>query len=603
MANLGVQGQHSQSLVQDAGVKLGDGISEEQRQILMSEAESELLTERDIKDAKFKQSKADEVKALQKTQATAFADRDHDVRDLLKSMSEKVAKKESGKIMLMDMKIEQEMKEVIQEMAEQATIGEEASIMKDKAREQGAQEHKSSQLRREMGIREQSLKDAFKKLPSHNEEQEATKHLKFRKKVQKTPQPLPTPTAKETQEALTKYLSNFSEGILRDNKAKKDQARQTRDSLLTKGISPRQITGLETTVRQVIRQDLKRKLKDNFIKLAMSYDSKKLSQDMMVHSDAFSQIADQAGLRGVFGSGRNSLKGIKDEAKEELKFVVTDSLDSAIMETKVNGGSAEDLVKAFNKLNDMADIARFNPSEYMKHLNQKINDWGLSDFTRPDVLGVLDTDMSSGSDQSDQQQKEKTPQTELEFLEDDIRALYVQRAVKGTFKSYISSGLSLRKLVRKMKQAGVYSEEKLDDLRQEGESFAKFRLFDLVKESLEERATLPELKGPAFRLVQQKYKHAMKRLKALGSPISTREVRAMRNQINEDMFGIIREEFLRVESRLETLKTDVYLIKKHKELLGILKRLKKESKLAVPIRPEGQRAIVSLGENSIVESA
>lgn len=601
MSNLGIHGQQSHQ-VNESSVQGDWGLSEEQREILLAEAESEVLTDSDTK-SKNRTTKADEAKSLRKTQATAFADRDHDTRDLLKSMAEKMAKKDVGKSLIVEGKIEQEARDMIEEMAEQATLGDDAGFVKEKGREMGSHKFNSDQRRRDMGIREKTLKDAFKELPNQQDEQQDMKNVKFRKRVSTIPQATPMPTPKEAQEVLTKYLSNFSDGLVRDDKTKKEKARQTRESLITKGFSPRQLTTLEGSVRQVIRQDLKRKLKDSFIKLALSYDSKKLTQDMMTNSQALNMVADQAGLKGLFGAGRESLKGVKDDAKTELDVVVTDELDKALMETKVQGGTAEDLVKAFNKFNDLADIARFDAGDYMKHLNQKLKDWGLTDFTRPDVLGVLDTDMSSDSGGKNDQQQQETPQSEIDILEDDVRAVYVQRAIKGTVKSFITGSLSLRKLVRQMKEKGAFSEERLDDLRQEGESFARFRLFDLVKESLEERAALPQLKGPAFRLVQQKYKHAMKRLKVMGTPMAVAEVRAMRDQINTDMFAIIREEFLKVASRLETMKADIYLIRKHKELLGILKRLKKESKVPLPIHPKGQGAILTLGENSIVEAA
>ena len=600
MPSINFQSQHSLNSHQthDVGQR-GWGSIHDQRSLL-AEAEVQQFLEEEfgLKDRKNQQEL---LEALQKTQATSFADKDFDAKDLLKMMAAKFGQKETGKALIMDAHLEQAMREIVEEMAEFTTFGDEAGFIKDRALEQGAQHFQSDRQRREQMSREKHLKDVFKELPHLNSDQQAHAQLKLRKRVQKTPPPMTTPTAKQMQDALTQYLTHFSEGIVRDDKLKKEKARQTRDSLITQGISSRRIAELESSVRKVIRQDLKRKLKDSFIQLALSYDSKAFTQETMMHSQTFNMLAEQAGLRGVFGAGRDSIKDLKEDAKDTLKTVVTDELDSALMSSKVQGGSAEDLVQAFNRFNDLADIARFDADEYMKFLNQKLKDWGMTNFNRPDVLGVLDTDLSS--DSQGEQQSSQQHKTDIDVLEDDIRALFVQRMIRGSFRHYVQSSIELQKLVKQMKRKGVYTEERLDDLRQEGESFARFRLYDLVRESLEERAALTELKGPAFRLVQQKYKHAMKRLRALDSPIPVSEVRVMRDKINEEMFSIIREEFLIVEARLKSMKTDVYLIKKRKNLLRTLKRLKKESKISMPIRPNGQTAVVIMGENNIVEAA
>ncbi|NBV84192.1 hypothetical protein EBR57_08755, partial [bacterium] len=122
--------------------------------------------------------------------------------------------------------------------------------------------------------------------------------------------------------------------------------------------------------------------------------------------------------------------------------------------------------------------------------------------------------------------------------------------------------------------------------------------------SLEERAAMAVLEGPAFDLIRAKLKKALKGLKRMSAPISKEDFNGMRDQINKGMFSVVKEEFLKVDSILENAPSNKQVIQRRKQLLGLLQRLRKESGIAEEIKPDTSRRTVDPNqEAAIVEAA
>ena len=399
----------------------------------------------------------------------------------------------------------------------------------------------------------------------------------------------------ETTEVVTKYLTTLAETILSPTHPKQDQARHLKEKLLTEGLSPSKLINLEGTIRRTLHQDFKQKLKDSFIKLALSYDNK-ITLEAIHKSNEMESLADLAGLKGVFGPGRSNMQEVKEDAKADMRNFIANELDNTIIESKAKGGSPEELVKAFNRFNEIASIAKFDSAAYMKTIGKKLEDWGAAGFRAPEIPGMIDTDPRRQSGGNSKRQQQQAPETSIDGLEDDIRTLFLQKSVQLDLRSNIEIRFKLNKLKKKLNSEPAYKK-----LQQEGEGLARLRLMDLFKEAMEEKATLPSLQGPAFALVQKKLKLALKGLKNLGASMPKKDMLAIRDQVNSSMFSIIKEEYLKLSVHLEANPGDVYLSRKKKEYLAILNRLKQESGLGEHI--ETSQTISFNSETTIIEAA
>lgn len=411
-------------------------------------------------------------------------------------------------------------------------------------------------------------------------------------------------TEKSPREALTKYLVKMAESQVLQSQKATESTRHAREELLAKGLSPRKLTTLENNVTTMMRRDLQKKLKNSFIQFALNFKEKEMSGDLMANYETFKEMTKLANLNGVLGPGRHSVADTKDEAKEELRTFIAGELDNAIMESKIKGGSVQELINTFNKFNDIATVAKFNSAAYMSTLQQKLDDWGLNGFPGAGQPGALDTDPKGSDSRGDgrQQQAHQQIVDDIDADKDDLRTLFMTRHTRTGIRHHLENTLAITRLKSRLKKSGV-SDDELQKLRDEGEGLAKLRLMDMVKESLEEKATIADVKSPAYHLQQKKYKSALKGLRALGSPLPKHDIIVMRDQIYQTMFGIIKEEYLKVKVHLETMPNDTTLLRKEKEYVSILERLKKEAKITESIDVSMSKKVIFSNTTNIIEAA
>jgi len=335
-------------------------------------------------------------------------------------------------------------------------------------------------------------------------------------------------------------------------------------------------------------------------------DKKNFTIDQLKLGDVYDKIEAYAINKGTVNAEGGSLQDVKTSAKQDLQSFVSYELDNAIMETRTTGGDIQDLVREFDKYNRIAGIAHFNTGAYIRTLQKKLEDWGLNDFERPEALrGVIESDHIPALNQdggSGSKNQQHTP-NHSEESEDELRTLIIQKGVKQDIASLIELSLQIMSIKRKMKREGTHTDAQIQQIIKEGQALAKVKLMALLKESLEEKASISDIKSPAFKLAHKKYKNAIKGLKNLDSLPPKNDIIVLRDQINTTMFSIIREEYLKIKVNLESMKNNIYLMRKEKEYLELLGRLKAESNIKEPLDPTSSTTIRFSSNHNIIEAA
>ena len=308
--------------------------------------------------------------------------------------------------------------------------------------------------------------------------------------------------------------------------------------------------------------------------LALSFDDKKLTLEQLVNQDHYLAMIKMAESLDIFGLGKSKKEEIED-AKSEIRSFITDELDKALVRTRIKTMSPQRLIDTFNQFNHLAGIAKFDTASYMRTFKQKLNNLGLEYFESPTELSLLtnsdEISNQKGSDTNDSEQHQQQQQV----LIDEYQSLITESLIKTDFKSQLSLTLKLRQIKKGLKKAGITDDKDFEAFEKYAKTEAIFKLTEMLKESLEERAVLSELKGPGYILVMKKLKHALRGLKRCGAPINKKALTEMKDQINSAIFAIVKAEYHKVEINLELVPDSVQLKKQRDTYLHILERLKK----------------------------
>ena len=186
----------------------------------------------------------------------------------------------------------------------------------------------------------------------------------------------------------------------------------------------------------------------------------------------------------------------------------------------------------------------------------------------------------------------KTTQVSIPYLDPSVqhvgisrlRALYMHRALTGDWSTMLETYFKMRKLKNGLIKLGVSSNE-FAGIEKEGQAAARQRLVEMLTSTLEERATLYELAGPAFKLIEQKIKGIMNNLERLDGKLDELEFNSLRDTADLKVFDAARNEFLTLQDMLKG-SADPAIGKRYKLVLKLMKRLKEESGLTSEINED-----------------
>lgn len=397
---------------------------------------------------------------------------------------------------------------------------------------------------------------------------------------------------------VKEYVLAFSSNLIKQDKQKKEKSRQLKQQMLEKGVSTKEVVQIEKAAHQLVRKDLKKMLKQNFLNVALSFKGEMTSELLDNYSKYYSML-DIAKEAKFFDANPDGLKEVRNETKQDIRQFLTTELDRQLVETKLKSDSVQDLIKMFDSFNEVAKFSSFDSSQFIKHLNKKIDDQGLAKFISPEILGPIESERDSQFNQNQQGRRQPEPQfDEAEDEDAKLMNLYIQSNMGHKFFDWLKIKLAIRKEEGRIKHA-----INLEDVRKKASAVAIMRLRLELRQLFEIRATLPALKGPEYDAFRKRLKEVLKSLKRLGITVSAKELRELRDQSNRSLFFILKEEYIKLEVFLESQPKNSALRLKKKEFIAILERLKSETKINDSIKPKLMQDLHFLSDVNIIEAA
>jgi len=563
--------------------------------------ESEFLKPDQVDSSQAAPTKEDLKKELKKdlksnAVSVAFLNQEISLKELLPHMSEKMADAKMDQLKKdIKTKLDSQFKENLASIVPQGLstewVKKSAALMNKKIEKKDSLKAEATEA--------SSLFDENQNMTNLASSQTGTGHLSEQTKKEKstTMSKITLPDSQLMQENIQKFVSAFSESLFTEKPQKKEEIKNIKAKLLQEGLSTKNIGIIEQNVKQFVVKDLKKEIKQRFLKLSMSYEGKKIDPEIMQNYKHYQAIMNMGESLGFYDTHQDLLtSSTKEEMRGELRAFVAGEMDRNLVEKKLNHQDSQELITAFNQLNHLAGIANFDPSEYMKNLRQKIDHMGLNPFIAPQS-GFLDTDANK--------ERKRNPQEEIEAiqeagLQDQLLKTYIAKFLNPELIPFLKNSFKAYQLEKKLEQ---FEQDSKNTLLKQAESIAKLRLMFLLRKAFEERATLKELKGEEFSLVHNQIKKAVRGLKKMGIILSKQRMNAIRDEANKSIFPLLREEYVRVEMRLAENPKHTGLHRRAKELYGILNRLKSESLISEDIKPKLLQELSFLSDVNIIEAA
>ncbi len=407
-----------------------------------------------------------------------------------------------------------------------------------------------------------------------------------------------------TKDAVSSYVSSFAASIFDKSEKKRAEVRTMKNALIEKGIDPSTIKKVETQVSQIMTNDLKKQIRRSFVDMMLSYSTQRNSVETAQRSLNHKVLSDLAELSGMTDSSRGEIKDLEDESRFEMRNFLAGELDTKLVEGKLRGDTTQDLVRMFNRFQTLVDASKFDSSSYVQGVLKKLTDQGLDPILMPKAAGVVDTEMGRGNPDGKPRNKEEYQLTlSIQSIQDQLRILVMQKSVSSGWLEKGKCAAKITNLKRALKQMGAYDDDTWNEVLAEGAALAKNRLIDLLHEAYEERASMFELKGPAYDMVKKKLRLAVRGLKKMGEAVTAPYVYGIRDQVNRSVFFIIKEEYLRADAMLTQRPTAPELILTVKNYGTLLSRLQTESDIQEPIQTQMFQDRVKEAGQRIVEAA
>lgn len=562
----------------------------------------------DVKERKQKAKKEEkevEKKQSDKSTSVALATDELKAKDLLDDFAQRMVKKEQNKLQeQMEKKLKQQYSEQINDIVRDQT----QSKFKDTVQiSRFAAQQVEDNFKKEKKTEENSSHHA-EQVTQNGRQQTAgafasqaaadtTKNIKLRQeKHQETIQENP----RRLEQGMKDYVSAYAESLISKEPKKKQEATRLRDNLQSMGLSTKKLVTMESQAQKMVAGDIKRMMKQSFLKVGFTYDSKKMSAELLANYQNYKEMSATAEKLGVFGAGTKEETQFREEVKSEVRDFIKMELDRSMIEAKLKSNDVKELVKAFDKLNNVAGFANFEPGSYMRFFNKKLNDLGLVPFMNPNPpSGQMDTDTSGQG--SRQEQKDGEVGIEAMSLEDKLKSLHIKKyTLSGPFE-IVKHALEIRKIEGQLKDQGKAA--MVEKIQKEAPSLAKLKLSFMLRETFEARASLFELSGPKYNLVTKRLKSILKGFKQLGDEMPKSALKDIMDQSNKAIFSVVKEDYIKLKVHYEINPKNVALKQRHDAMIKLLARLREESSISEELEPKLMRQMDFLSDVNIIEAA
>jgi len=384
---------------------------------------------------------------------------------------------------------------------------------------------------------------------------------------------------------LEEYSGALVQLLISGGTELKKKVERFEQQLRSEGFTEKELLGLQQNVRQSVRAQLMNQIKESLLKRFLS--RQKTVEWVLNDKEAYKTIefalnSDKLGNQD-FGSYKTGLQEAVNEEIEEirsqLRDFVKDELKTVLVKKHLGDPQADSEMKELVHLGLKAGI---DFDRFMAHCTRNNHDVGITP-PPPEALGqsLIEFGMQ---DKKERTGYEFNQEDEKELLVNQLRALYMQRAVRGDLRTQIETAFRVRKLKNGLVKLGITFAD-FEKIETEGVAVGRAKLLQMLKEAYYEGATLYELAGPAFTLIEKKKKGLLKNLERLGMDLSRTELDSIRDQANFALFDTARSELENTIILYEG-NPNPGLEKKIKLTIKLMKRLREESNIETDYDPE-----------------
>lgn len=384
---------------------------------------------------------------------------------------------------------------------------------------------------------------------------------------------LPFDLSPEAREAVREYIDAYASYVVNASSELDEKIDKLEQKLQKLGVTPKDLLSLQKNVKNSIRSEIAQQIKDAYLKRVFS---PKKSMEYLINNQALDGVLDSAVLndrlgKEGFGGYNTDLQGttdqVIDEARSEVRDFIKHEMEKTLIQRNLTG---KEVIDDLDKLLKVGHRAGFKPNQFIKDWKEKKND--LLGLLPQGFLESLKTEINSGS-QGKKEEEEGQSQKEKDLLMAQLRAIFMERALKGNFLTVLQTAYKMRRFRNGLIKLGISYvgvNTALRGLKKEGRLMAIKHLMELLKQCLTERASFYNLNVPAYKLVKNKIDALLSNLKRLGRELTDEEFANLRDEANLRMFNLTLDELKAADSQ------------KRGKMLKVLQRISEESKIPLP---------------------
>lgn len=385
------------------------------------------------------------------------------------------------------------------------------------------------------------------------------------------------------QKGLKEYTEALGKYVVSQNPHEKQKMEKIKKELQQNGVTLKQIQNMESNVGQMVKQQYVGQLKSSLIKFFFAQGDKDAEGaisakfEHKTKADALANIAKDGSVKG----GLNGImEGLGQELRREFEAMLYDETSKQFTKQSLGQLSLEEFSEQTAKIMKAAAAAGVvvDEAELQKKLNQSIEDLGLQEFIPP--IGQSNMNFREGDPRGkdNKDEIEKVYVSRSEQLEDKLRNLYMLKSLSTNIKENVDISFKMRRMKNGLIKLGVFTDEKEEQLRKEGQLLAQMQLMDRLEDGFLEQATLHKLAGPAYSKLKNDRATIIRLLRKMGFKVKKDQLDRVRDRKNQEMAAIIKEEVSQLAIAMEA-QPSPYYAQNHKILSETYERIKNESKL------------------------
>lgn len=380
---------------------------------------------------------------------------------------------------------------------------------------------------------------------------------------------------------IKEYIGAYTQMLVNGGSETKKKVDQLENRLLQeKGVSLKDLQSAKVQIANNVRSEILQQIKQSYLKQVLAKGkslewliSKKETQNFI----DFAFLDDKLGgydFGGREGNLQGAMDKVRDDTRRDLREFVEHELTNKVMK-KAMGKESKQVEKEIEELLKLGSKVGFDVSDFVAKIPKMKDDLGLNpmiDFEYVAADANMDND-SRGH------RYQYTPEEEKEVLTDKLRALYLRQAVYGDIRTVLETQFKMIKLKNGLIRLGV---KNFDEVETQGKALAKVKLFEMLREAFEERATYAKLAGEAWKMTERKIKTVLRNLENMGVNLSQTELDLIRDKANEKMHREAEHELALIEMAIEARGEIKYLTSKRKMAIDVLNRISQESGFQAP---------------------